>query len=487
MPYQDNDDLLRALNSLSIFDVWEKAYNDGQLAEPAPPQRRDGQYKSPFRDDGRNGSFSICAHGSGFKDFGGDGVKGKVWKFAQLCYPRMERGELAKLLIDVSGITPTPPPAPRPRPSALGGDASAAAPAAVAEIDPAVIRAARSIEKKRRERELEDRVWQQREDALRPQIEAKPVPDWPRFVADRYADGVANLAASPARVRQLARDRGWPVEWADYLVREELVSYPWERWAIPGRAWAKRQKAFRVDAPDIAIIPRPDDDGAMAVATMRPVGYHQRWFMPAQGANPERKGWAYVPAFPKDAAKTAFEAELVKYAATLGVTPENRRGLIPPLPFVLGDLAGPRLVVLLEGQWDAVTFAGACGWLYDGNPPEGVSIFGIRGAQGVEPFLAWWEKWLRHNRPLVWIIADNDEAGQGWYIPKKGEPGMPDPPSLAERLEFIGCRRVITSHLQGNDFGKDFNDFYKAAEPRQEDMISWMKQVGVMTAAGRWA
>lgn len=492
MSYHDNDDLLRALNSLSIFDIWERAFNDGQVAEPPPPHRRDGLYKSPFRDDGRTGSFSVCGGGEGFKDFGGDGVSGKCWAFAQLCYPRHEKGDLAKLLIDLSGIVPTPPPAPRRAQGAavspgVDGATAHGAPGALVAVDPAVLRAARSIEKKRRERELEDRVWEQREEALRPQIEAKRVPDWPAFVAERYADGVAELAGSPTRVRQLARDRGWPVEWADYLVREELVAYPWERWAIPGRTWAKRQKAFRVDVPEISIVPRPGDDGAMAVATMRPIGFHQRWFLPAQNGEPASKGWAYFPSLPKTAPKTTFEVHLVEYAASLGVTTEKRRGLIPPLPFVLGDLAGPRLVVLLEGQWDAVTFAGACGWLYDGNPPEGVSVFGIRGAQGVEPFLAYWEKWLRHNKPLVWIIADNDKAGQSWYVPKKGLEGMPDPPSLAERLEYLGCRKVITSHLQGDEFGKDFNDYYKEAEPRQEDMISWMKHVGVMTSAGRWA
>lgn len=476
MSHPQNDDLARARDALTIFRVWEVAALEGAIMTPEAPPRRDGLVKSPFRDDGRNGSFSICHGGKGFKDFGTGGAKGDVWRFAELCWPNLQKGEIAKKLIEISGITPTPRPA---RNDAQPG-------AAAAPVDPTVARAAKAIAKRDRVRAMEEKIYEDLEEQYKPRAEVKDVPEWPQFVADRWAEGSRVLRGAVARISELARERGWPAEWALELVTSDMLSYPLERWIDKEDAKHRRQKAFRVDLPIIKTMTTADGNDAIATATLRPVGYHQRWFVPPKDGQPASKGWLYIPSVPKSV-QSKFDQALTAYGETLGVTPENRHGLFPPLPFVLGDLAGPKVIVLLEGQWDAITFFGACGYFEDANPPQGIAVFGIRGAQGLDVFLAYWAKWLRYNEPIAWVIADNDAAGQTWLKPPEADPGLPRGPSFAERLERMGCRKVLTSWLKPGAWGKDFNDYYKAAKPSTAKMAAWMQRVGVMKENGQWA
>lgn len=468
----ENDDLDRALEALTIFRVWEVAARDGAILTADPVPQRDGLVKSPFRDDGRRGSFSICHGGKGYNDFGGDkSARGNVWQFARLCWPNEQKKDTADRLIEISGITRT----------ARAAHTSNAQ----TDTDPRLLKAAKAMQKRDAARAREEAVYEAHEKQLEPSVEAKSVPDWPDFVRARFEEGNEFLRGASAKVAELARARGWPAEWVGEVLNMDLLSYAPERWCDLEHAQIRRQKAFRVDRPEIKIVPHAD--GAKATAVLRPIGYHQRFYIPADARQAEQKGWVYVPSVPRKTPRSKFEHRLLEHAAALGVTPEESRGLIPPLPFVMGDLDAPKVIVIIEGQWDAISFFGACGWFEDSNPPVGVAVFGIRGAQGVDPFLAYWSKWIRHNRPLAWVIADNDTAGKTWTQPPAAKPGLPRPPSFPERLEHAGCRNVLTSWLQRGAWGKDFNDYYRAAKPGPVQMNRWMQRVGVLSSGNIWA
>ena len=96
---------------------------------------------------------------------------------------------------------------------------------------------------------------------------------------------------------------------------------------------------------------------------MRDIGFHCRL---KPSARDEKASWRFVP------------------------NEQEHQQTTPALPFIIGgswfDTA--RLLIITEGQWDSLTFALAAGWLGEGCIwPERVCIIGIRGAQGVNPFL----------------------------------------------------------------------------------------------------
>lgn len=478
-----NSDLSRAYQELTIFRLWEIAGLHGAVPS------RDGIVKSPFREE-RTGSFSILGGGRGFKDHGAN-VSGGLKDFAKLCWPNLPEQELNDRIIEASGIIRTP--APVAQGAVVPFDPSAP-PASgptvvVAAVDPRVLKAVKSIERNARLRKAEDETYQRHEDLLKPRMDEKKVyvPEWPAMVAERYQEGVTMLAGDQARMTKLAKDRGWPLPWVVELLAQELLSYPLERWSDAGDRYAKRHKAFRVDFP-IAVT----GDGS-AYAKLQPVGYHQRFYTPPGGGREEKKGWLYVPSFPKTAARSQYEHAIVKCGVEergLKFDPERQKpeSFIPPLPFVIGDLVNTRTIVLLEGQWDAITFYGACGWFHDTSPPEDVAVFGIRGAQGMDAFLGYWGRWLRANTPLAWVIADNDKAGATWREAPAAAPGELQPPGLGERLKAAGCRDVLISWLRPDpSWGKDFNDYYRVAQPDPTKMYRWMQRVGVLDANGGWA
>ncbi len=423
---------------------------------------------SPFRDDGKRESFSVFEDGKAWKDHGGGGAKGDVWLFVKRCWPNEDDKTTARRMIEISGITPTPrPPAGAPVAVAVGA------------VDPRLAAAAKALAKKDLVKEQEERVYDARERDLRPRV-ARPAVVWPPCVAERFNEGVTFLRGEPKRIEKLAVERGWPVEWAAELVERELVSYAWEPRAVPGQKFASRQKAFVVQTPRVV------DEGGWQLEA---VGFHQRWFAPARNGEEAQKGWRYVPARPDEKTRewwTPFQHALAEVAeARMG---DKAGALVPALPFVLGDLRRPKLIVLLEGQWDAITFFGACGYFHDTTPAEGVAVFGIRGAQGADVFLAHWRAWLLEAKPRVWVIADNDAAGGAWREAPAAEAGLPRPPSLAEKLAAAECRSVVVSWLKPGAWGKDFNDYYRArrvagADVGPDKMRAWMHRVG---RGGEW-
>lgn len=485
MAFEKNDDLRRALEALRIRDVWAVAFSDGILTRPPPD--RDGLVESPFREDGNKGSFSICHDGRGYKDFGGAGIKGGAWKFHEQCWPALEKQERAKRLIDLAVRHGYIVATPERLPAAAAAGAAVAGSEAAPGVDPVIAKAAVAIAKRDRLREMEERAWEESERGLRAPP-PKKIEACPEFVRAHFAEGVAHMREEPRRGRELAKDRGWPEAWAHELVRLELVSYAWERWARPGERWAGRQKAFVVQ------VPRADPAGGVRLEM---VGYHQRFYQPAGQGRPENKGWLYVPSIPRNGARSQLEEQLEEYGRELGLEWDQRKApppLVPPLPFVMGDLHAPRLVVLLEGQWDAITFYGACGWFLDDDrfdplPEQGVLLFGIRGAQGLEAFFSYWGPYLERWKPRAWAIADNDAAGGSWRDAPAALPGMLRPPGLADKLVAAGCRAPLISWLKRNPArprDKDLNDFYKAAKPTPDQMRKWMRTVGVLNAAGQW-
>jgi hypothetical protein len=286
-------------------------------------------------------------------------------------------------------------------------------------------------------------------------------------------------------MEEIAKARGWPLHWVAEVVAGQKMGCPWERGATPGAKYAARQRAFVVEQPRMAA-------GGLV---LEQVGYHQHWFMPAKDGKPANKGWLYVPSTPKREPRGEFERELVAYSLANGSTQEAPRSLVPALPFVLGDLVNTKVIVILEGQWDAITFYGACGFFEESEPPpKGLAVFGIRGAQGLDVFLGAWAPWLRRLRPRAWVIADNDAAGGTWRDQPEAEAGLPRPPSLGDRLIAAGCgggehdeaRAPVISWLKKGNWGKDFNDYYKAFNGKfgPEKMAAWLRLHGIELEKG---
>jgi hypothetical protein len=138
----------------------------------------------------------------------------------------------------------------------------------------------------------------------------------------------------------------------------------------------------------------------------------------------------------------------------------------------MGDLR-PRLLVLLEGQWDAVTFALAAGLR------PGMAVLGMRGAQSAGVALECLRPWLEAQRPAVWMIPDADEAGARWLVSRP--PADPDEaPELCFRDALLasGARKVAVTHVRPTE-GKDLNDLYRELQFRGEYLEQLAKEAGI--------
>lgn len=437
MAHDPNSDLSRALAALSVAQLWRAAGLRGE----AP--KKDGLVKSPFRDD-KHASFSVFAQGKAFKDQA-SGEKGGLWQFAKLAWPNLPGRELAETLIGLSGV---------PRAERAPGRA----------LSPEERRKAAATAEHEAERYLE----REHERALAPGISAAAVPEWPGFVRERWIEGETCALAAAARLQKLACDRGWPVEWAEQLVVSGKLATPWLPWSGPDSREPKRGRACLVEMPVLA-----DTEGA--VGALRPVGYHQRFWIEG------RKQWVYVPHRPKnpERCRDGFAAELAAWAQT---QPADR-SLVPALPFVLGSLE-PRWICILEGQWDAITLAGSLGYFDDGWADRRVTFFGVRGASGLDVLLAYWGPWLRRWAPRVWLLCDADKAGRAWVERERAAvPGAIAVPTVAEKLQAAGAAAVKVSVLRAAsaaEHGKDFNDWWRSVKPTREQMERWLRREGVL-------
>lgn len=232
-------------------------------------------------------------------------------------------------------------------------------------------------------------------------VKSKCIGVIPDVVAAAWNEGVDYILAHPDKSEKLATFRGWPIEFTQYVIGCAGISLPRNR--------NERGIAFQVIAPE-------GERGAM---TTRPVGYHSR-LRDADGGR-----WIYQPS-----------------------ASEHGQG-IPPLPFILGDFETASLLVVLEGQWDALTFALAAGWLGEGCLwPAKVGLIGIRGAHGWKAFLECYERFWPERANCL-LIPDADDAGKKWY-------GSGD--CFATRLSKF-CRKVAVVDCGPH---KDFNDLYRA-------------------------
>ncbi|HNX52324.1 MAG TPA: hypothetical protein PKI68_01120 [Pontiellaceae bacterium] len=390
-----------------------------------------GVQKSPFRKDTHGASFSVFEGGFKFKDHADDDTHGGSWKMAQLCNPALSRKEIRNLLVSLNG-----------------------------EIPKALTKGQVKREVAVKRKELYQAAADNAEEI--PRLDIQEPGHWSVPIRERWEAGIPAVID---QAEKLASARGWDADLIVELADAGKTSSPLLPWADAGdrRGWG-----WLVEKPVFKA-------GRLSLVS---VGYHERYYIyskPETGnLKPEReKRWVYVPSIPKDQESGGRhqESEFQKHLRALGCR-------IPAYPFILGDPEHePRLCVILEGQFDAVSFAAACGWFGDTSTgiPPGVFVFGLRGVQSQKALLAGYGLWLRKYNPFVWIIGDNDPAGRK-IDAMKDVKAIAAEPSFIDRLRAQGCR--VHAELIHHSGCKDFNDVYKAARPSIEIMKKWAGHVG---------
>lgn len=388
---------------------------------------RRGLNRSPFRDD-KKPSFSVYAGRDGrerFKDHAHDEHRGGVWDFVQLAQPGLQARDVRAWLLEAAGLKDDP--AARPK---LGRDTLRA------------MTRKQVIEQERG-----------REAALTIVTRPPPAPVWSMAIRDQYAEGWRYLRDDEAYQSRLAESRGWFDPVVAGLVDAGLAAAPFLPWG------GRRGVAF--------IVHRPETEPGTAGAELRlvPVGYHQRYMR--RGHDGPQKAWLYVPNVPQDKpGLSAFQQHLLALGRS-----------VPAYPFVMGNLCRPRVVCILEGQWDAITLAAAAE-----DVLAHAAVFGIRGTSGTELFLGAYGDWLRAVRPVCWVIADADAAGKRWVERRRPDPAKPAEPSFVDRLRAFSGVRVVSSIMPTARYGKDFNDYYRKAYPGPAEIAAWCKALEIPTA-----
>jgi|GEM_PF-2275756 len=270
-----------------------------------------------------------------------------------------------------------------------------------------------------------------------------------------WNEGVDHLESHPLDVAALAQQRGWPVEFAQHLVDCAVVSML----LYHGR----RGIAFLVSAPenfahrsephvshtlraedsytDSFTAPIPSYGCGKRKIVMRDIGFHCRL---QERCGQKRTSWRFVP--------NPFA---------------HGRG-IPALPFIIGSqwFATARLLVITEGQWDALTFAHAAGWLGKGcHWPAGVCVIGIRGASGTGAFLQAYAQYWPGGADCL-LLPDGDGPGARWF---QGED------SFAGRLLGL-CKKVAVEPCTPH---KDFNDLYRARQITPQEIALLLARNGI--------
>ncbi len=417
MPFED-EQLDQAFQALDLITV----------AKHFGIELRPGVQKSPFRQDKRGQSFSIYQFKGGgrydqFKDHADEDVKGGVWNFVKLAAPGMDAREIRDLLVLLSGQTPQ--------------------------------RQSRGeVKRKVAEKRSDLRKSRERMQSAIPEL-GYPEPGlWPGWLADWYSATYAGCSSTALR---MAESRGWDLALLVELLERGKTSFPLLPWDRSGK---QRGWAWRVEKPI------PTKGTAGRGLTLVAVGYHARYKRREGGE--VSKAWTFVPNVPEDKRPDGSLKNLTDFQQRL----RGYKTKCPPYPFVLGDLLDPRLVIILEGQFDAVSFAAAFGWL-DGGFPAGVSVFGLRGVSSPKVFLAAYGHWLQKNRPAVWVIGDGDVAGRklGAIDPSSVRGIVPTKMPFTDLLRGLGCR--VRGEGIKHPGCKDFNDVYKADRPDLMTMRRW--------------
>ncbi len=247
----------------------------------------------------------------------------------------------------------------------------------------------------------------------------EPVAPIPEDLAARFEDGIAYLLAHEDVQAKIAEWRGWPVAAVVALSQAGLIAVP--TLFHPEAERRVRVVAFPVCAPN--------------GAGQRLVGVHFRRFPTGEAGHAP---WFFYPARCK----------------------EKQRPGVPALPLVLGNFAAAKLIVAVEGEWDALTLAIAEGWIGEGvSIPEGLALVGVRAASGINIFLRHWEAaWPKGAEAL--LICDGDAAGNLWRqrrVLKGGK--VSDEPSF---LEKVRARCARAGAIATSDPHKDLNDAYRA-------------------------
>jgi hypothetical protein len=272
---------------------------------------------------------------------------------------------------------------------------------------------------------------QQRNPESKPR-ELSPLPVMPAEAMAAWIEGVDHLQAKRGRVEGLATFRGWPVEFAQYLSECAIVSMPLYH--------RHRTIAFLVAGPKALTNPL----GGRII--MRDVGFHCRL---KPGPTEAKATWRFVP------------------------NKKEHKQTTPGLPFIIGGswFDSARLLIITEGQWDALTFALAAGWLGEGRSwPEGACVVGIRGASGDNTFLQYYRPFWPANINCL-LLPDSDGTGGRWFDGRH---------SFADRLAQL-CRKVAVVRCGEH---KDFNDLYRAEKVTPEQIGELLAAHGMALESG---
>lgn len=293
-------------------------------------------------------------------------------------------------------------------------------------------------------------------------IEPLGMPEPPPMDAPIRARWNDGKAAIVGKMQELAESRSWPESAMRWLVGQNKTSLPLLPWVDDGnvRGWA-----FLVERPVF------DSRGNSGLV---PVGFHIRYSIhkPGQdGQKTKTRQWVYCPYVPIESGPDGKKKNLSDFQRHL----IDARLRLPAYPFVLGSIAAPKLVIITEGQFDAVSLAMAFGWI-DAEIPPGVVLMALRGVSSPAVLLSSYGDWLRRNKPFVWYIGDNDAAGKTVAAQKGNINAIASEPSFIDRLRAIGC--TVYPETITHPGCKDFNDVWRAAPPSIATMRKWANYIG---------
>lgn len=180
--------------------------------------------------------------------------------------------------------------------------------------------------------------------------ELKPMDDRTRGI---WNDGLEWLSENVTEQQRIAEWRGWRVETVGKMVALRVMGMPIYR--------GQRREAFSV----------------------------------------------WVPGSSEESFQAGFHVHTKELKGRFRFEPAG----IGSWPFVIGDIQSCKVLVALEGQWDAISFYDA---LSDGMEfPRGVAVVGIRGASS-------WRKLMSYDwgqKVQAFVFADGDTAGEEWLKP----------------------------------------------------------------------